>query len=156
MKEDSQAFGVMNLEEAFRYPVTSVSLSLAFPDLTLRQNAKDHFRNYLIDGSKAFESTQLNESRWIIDTMSNMTDIRVKETYKECFNTHIKFTLPNSTLKPLSIEYLNDMHRGISTKNCSRDERGRSETRLHLQSLLVFHKIKNKQHLIFCFNLSPC
>ena len=104
----------MNLEEAFRYPVTSVSLSLAFPDLTLRQNVRDHFRNYLIERSKAFESTQLNEGGWIIDTMSNMRAIRVKEIYKECFNTHIKFTLPNSTLKPLSIEYLNDMYRGIS------------------------------------------
>ena len=146
----------MNLEEAFRYLVTSVSLSLVFPNLPLRQNPKDHFRNYLIDGSKAFESTQLNECPWIIDTMSSMRAIRVKQTYKEWFNNDIKFTLPNSSLQPLSIEYLNDMYQGISAKNCSRDERGQSDTRLHLQSLSVFHNIKNKQHLIVYFNLSPC
>ena len=67
--------------------------------------------------------------------MSVMTAIKVKETYKEWFKTVIKFTLPSSSLKPLSIEYLNDVYRGISAKNCSRDERGQSETRVHLQSL---------------------
>ena len=60
---------------------------------------------------------------------------KIKQTYKECFKTVIKFTLPSSNLKPLSIEYLNDVYRGISAKNCSRDERGQSETRVHLQSL---------------------
>ena len=67
--------------------------------------------------------------------MSVMAAIKVKETYKEWFMTVIKFTLPSSSLKPLSIEYLNNVYRGISAKNCSRDERGQSETRVHLQSL---------------------
>ena len=61
MKEHRQAFEVMlgeevNLKEAFRYPVTLVPLSLAFPDSTHRQNPKQHFRNYLINVSKARES----------------------------------------------------------------------------------------------------
>ena len=48
MKEDRQVFGVMlseevNLEEAFRYPITSVLLNLAFPDSTIRKNPKHHF-----------------------------------------------------------------------------------------------------------------
>ena len=58
--------------------------------------------------------------------MSVMTAIKVKETYKEWFKTVIKFTLPSSSLMPLAIEYLNDVYRGISAKNCSRDERGQS------------------------------
>ena len=33
----------MNVQEVFRYSVTSVPLSLAFPDLTVRQNPKHHF-----------------------------------------------------------------------------------------------------------------
>ena len=48
--------------------------------------------------------------------------------------------------------------RGISAKNCSREERGQSETRVHLQSLeqktfsnkkwlAFFHKIKNLIYL---------
>ena len=46
--------------------------------------------------------------------------------------TVITFTLLNGSLKPLSIEYVNDLHRGISTKNCARDERGQFETQVHL------------------------
>ena len=38
----------------------SVPLSLAFPDLILRQNPQHHFGNYLIDVSKACESTPPN------------------------------------------------------------------------------------------------
>ena len=60
---------------------------------------------------------------------------KIKETYKKCFKTVVKFTLPISSLKSLSIEYVNDVYRGISAKNSSRDERGQSETRVHLQSL---------------------
>ena len=58
-----------------------------------------------------------------------------KETCKEWFKTVKKFTLPGSSLKPLSIEYVNDVYRGISAKNFYRDKRGQSETGLHLQSL---------------------
>ena len=78
------------------------------------------------------ESTPPNEARWIIDTMSVMRAIKVKETSKEWFNTVMKLTLPSSSLKPLSIEYVKDEYRSISAKNCSRDERGQSETRVHL------------------------
>ena len=49
--------------------------------------------------------------------------------------TVIKFILPSGSLKPLSIEYVNDMYRGISVINCSRDEREQSETWVHLQNL---------------------
>ena len=66
----------MNPEKAFWFPVT-------FSDSILRQNPKHHFRNYLIDVSKACESKLLNEARWIIDTMSVMRAIKVKEIYKE-------------------------------------------------------------------------
>ena len=62
----------------------------------------------------------------MIDTMSVMRGIKV--TYKKWYMTIIKFTLPSSSLKPLSIKYANDVYRGISAKNCSRKERGQSET----------------------------
>ena len=45
------------------------------------------------------------------------------------------FTRPSGGLESLSIEYVNDLYRGISAKNCSRDERGQFETQVHLQSL---------------------
>ena len=89
----------VNLEEAFRYPVTSVLLSLAFQDSTLRQNPKHHFRYYLIDVSKSWESAPPNEAHWIIENISVMRAIKFKETYKEWFKTAIMFTLPSSNFK---------------------------------------------------------
>ena len=54
------------------------------------------------------------------------------------------------------------MYRGVSAKNCSRDDEEQSETRVHLQSfegkmlpskewLAFFHNIKNKKHLFSLF-----
>ena len=82
----------------------------------------------------------------------------IKVTYKEWYKIIIKFTLPSSGLKPLSVKYVNDAYRGISAKNCSKKERGQSETWVHFKSLEqkmlpnkewlpFFHNIKNKQHL---------
>ena len=68
------------VEETLRYPVSSVPLSLPSPNLALRQNPEHHFHNYLIDVSKACESTPLNKACWIIDTMSVRRAIKVKET----------------------------------------------------------------------------
>ena len=39
-----------------------------------------------------------------------------------------KVLLPSNSLKPLSIEYVNDLYRGIGANNCSEEERGQSET----------------------------
>ena len=36
---------------------------------------------------------------------------------KTPFKTVIKFTLPSNSLKPLSIEYVNDINQGISANN---------------------------------------
>ena len=88
--------------------------------------------------------------------MSVMRGIKV--TYKEWYMTIIKFILLSSSLKPLSVKYVNDLHQGISAKNCSKKERGQSETWVHFKSLeqkmmsnkewlAFFHNIKNKQHL---------
>ena len=76
--------------------------------------------------------------------MSFMRATKVKETNKEWFKIVKKFTLMSSSLKPLSAEF-------CSAKNCSRDERGQSEKRVHLQSLTFFHIIKNMQHLFSLF-----
>ena len=46
-----------------------------------------------------------------------------------------KVHLLNNSLKPLSIEYVNDLYRGISANNCSKEERGQSETWVRLESL---------------------
>ena len=69
-------------------------------------------------------------------------------------------------LNSVSKEYANDVYRGISAKDCSKDERGQSETPVHLQNLeqkilsnkerlASFHNIKIKKHLLNLF-LSQC
>ena len=72
-----------------------------------------------------------------------MRAIKTKEIYKEWFKTVIKFTLPSSSLKPLSIENVNDVYRGISAKNCPRDKTEQCGERLHLQSLEQ-KKVRNR------------
>ena len=52
----------------------------------------------------------------------------IKATYKVWYKKIIKFILPSSCLKPLSVKYVNDVYGGISAKSCSRKERGQSET----------------------------
>ena len=59
LKEDRQAFGLIiakatSLEEAFEYQITSVPLSLATPDATLRQSEKASLQNFLINDSGSF------------------------------------------------------------------------------------------------------
>ena len=59
-----------------------------------------------------------------MDTNYHEKVIKIKESFKEWFKAVVKFTLPSNSLKPLSIECVNNVNRGISAKNCSRDERG--------------------------------
>ena len=49
LKEDTQAFRVIcakavSLEEAFDFPITSIPFSLVYPEGSLRQSDKSHFR----------------------------------------------------------------------------------------------------------------
>ena len=85
--------------------------------------------------------------------MSVMRTIKVKETFKEWFKTVVKFTLPSSSWKSLSVEGVNDVHRGNSVKNCSRDGRGHSETRADLLSLVFILKVGLSPYKMFCYLL---
>ena len=82
-------------------------------------------RSYQKKSLKIWLKQTKKEVRWAIKIKKN----------KEWYKIIIKFTLPSSTLKQLSIEYANDLYRGISAKNCSREERGQSETWVRLESL---------------------
>ena len=66
-----------------------------------------------------------------------------------------------------TIEYVNNVYRGFSAKNFSREKRRQSETRVHLQSLeqkiqpnkewlAFFPWHKNKQHLFSLFETYLC
>ena len=63
------------------------------------------------------------------------------------------FTLSSGSLKLLSIEYVDDVYRGISAKDCFKHERGQFETRVHLQSLEQKMQL-NKEWSAFFHNIS--
>ena len=102
--EDTQAFGVLcakaiTLDEALKYPMTSLPLSLALPDGTMRQGAKSVFREHLLNSKKV--SAKLHSVpknvRWIYDgmrlfikTTKNLQ--RVFQKYFESCNTSFWLT----------------------------------------------------------------
>ena len=76
LKEDVQAFGLLvekavSLQEAFCYPITSIPLSLAYPEGTLRQENKSNLRNQIIQDCPSSQSEVApREARWIYDGMA--------------------------------------------------------------------------------------
>ena len=78
---------------------------------------------YLIKVSKTCESTPPNEARYGY-YVNHEKVVKIKESFKGWFKTVVKFTLPSNSLRPLSIECVNNVNRVISAENCSRDEKG--------------------------------
>ena len=85
IKEDRQACGLLigkatSLKEAFSYPITTLPLSLASPEGTLRQADIDKasFRNNLSKDSDALTDTFPNNARWIIDEMSVFRSVKTQ------------------------------------------------------------------------------
>ena len=114
----------LNTREMFcTHQITKLNTpqNLFFPDREIKYLRNLIPLRYLIDVSKACESTPPNKAHWITDIMSVMRAAKVKETCKEWFKTVIEFTLSSRSLKPLSVEYVNNMYRCITAKNCSRD-----------------------------------
>ena len=88
LKEDCQAFGTivaksLSLKEAFRYPITSIPLSVAFPDGVLRQSEKASFRNFLIEKSNATSKIMPKKAAWLVDGMAAVQTFKPKSTYRE-------------------------------------------------------------------------
>ena len=88
LKEDRQAFGLLiskaeTLEEAFKYPLTAVPLSIAETSSTLRQDDKAGFRNFLINDSNAAVSTFIYGATWIYDGMAVIRSLKAQPTFGE-------------------------------------------------------------------------
>ena len=69
LKEDKQALGIIaakpaDLHEAFSYPVTSLSLSIACPDYSLYQSDKAGFRNYIMKLANSISFSFLQIAKW--------------------------------------------------------------------------------------------
>ena len=55
-----------------------------------------------------------------------MRSVKSKKTYKECFTALIEIDTPNKHWNRESIEFVCDTDRSISSKSCTRTERGES------------------------------
>ena len=125
LKQDRQAFGTLlsksvDLEEAFAYPVTSVPLSIANPDSTLRQSSKHLLRNHLIEESHSLLLTSPSHCRWIIDGMAAMRSLKAKETYSKWFMSLLSCIKPGDDQAAISIEMINDTYKRNCVKSGSR------------------------------------
>ena len=99
IKEDRQTFGVIlgdkiDLSEALKYTITSISLSIGNPDGTLRQRSKNSFRIFLIGQSSAIQTQPPFKAVWIIDIMAIIRSAKSKKTYKEWLTALIKIVTP--------------------------------------------------------------
>ena len=72
----------ISLEEAFKFPITSVPLAAANPDGTLRQGDKASFRNILIENSASSSKVIPKGCAWLIDGMAAIRALKPQETYK--------------------------------------------------------------------------
>ncbi len=123
-EEDRQAFGVLvgkaaTLEEAFTFPITSIPLSLATPEGSLRQSDKASLRNYLIKQAEAVVDCPPKRARWIIDGMALFRIVKPKDTYREWFVSVLRCASPPKEANPSRIEIVNerwDLSRSIFEK----------------------------------------
>ena len=138
LKENRQAFGIMvsktySLEEAFSYPITSVPLSGAIPEGTLRQGEKVSFRNFHISSAEASHSHIPKNCSWYIDEMSTVRSTKPGKTYLEWFRRFERFILPPIEAEPVAAGIINDTYRDDSLKRGTRKERGESDVKVLIE-----------------------
>ena len=119
--------------------MTSLPLSLAFPDGTMRQGAKSVFREHLLNSKKV--SAKLHSvpknARWIYDGMRLFITTKPQKNYKEYFRNILKAATPPFGSQPLQIEIINDQYFACSPKNGTRLSKGSGcvSKRVHLESV---------------------
>ncbi len=113
LKEDKQAFGLMvsksvSMEEAFNFPITSVPLSIATTEYSLRQSDKSQFRNLLIKESDSTTDVVPKRCAWLTDGMAAIRSLKAKTTYREFIDCLVQFVTPSRELEPNSVGIIND------------------------------------------------
>ncbi len=85
VKEDRQAFGLLvskagDLEEALTHPITTVPLSIATADSTLRQSDKATLQRFLLEESQCIKDVPSKSAVWIVDGMAAVRSLKPKPT----------------------------------------------------------------------------
>ena len=87
--------------------------------------------------------------------MAIMRSVKSKKIYEEWFTALVKIVTPNKHWNPESTEFVCGTYRSISSKSCTRKERGESGQRVYLKSehknmrsgkdrAAFFHNTENK------------
>ena len=139
LKEDRQAFGIiiaksLSMDEAFKYPITTVPLSLATIEFSLRQSDKATFRNLLLEESQCVAEVPPKNCAWFVDGMAIVRSLKPKTTYKEYIDALLKYVTPKEDLEPYIVGIINDTYRKVSVKVGMRQDRGEAGPRLHISS----------------------
>ena len=137
LKEDCQAFGTiiskaLTLEEAFKYPITSLPLSIATVEGDLRQSDKASFRNFLIQTASASTTQVPKNASWLVDGMAAVQSLKSKETYGEWIEDLIRFITPPDVAECILFGMVNDTYNETSIKSNTRKKRGEE----HLKTII--------------------
>ena len=115
----------MNLEEALKYPITSVPLAISHPDSTVRfSENKSELRNMFMEISDAHIGNIKSHCSWFIDGMAAVRAMKSRETYREWLDAFFQFLTPSSDLYPVKIGIINDVYINESVKRFMRRSRG--------------------------------
>ena len=141
LKEDKQAFGLLvgkaiSNAEAFSYPLTTYSLSIATPEGDLYQGDKSDWRNYLIQLSLSITTENPMECAWFFDGMAVMRTLQPCSTYKAFADSLITFISSlTENCRPTIVGLINDCYLDDSRKNCTRAGRGKAGSNVKITSI---------------------
>ena len=162
IKEDRQAFGLMvgkvaKAAEALAYPITTVPLALAEPDMTLRQQQKHPLRKHIYESAIATNGKPSDLNDWFVDGMAAVRSTPCKDTWEEFAEAILKYCMPKdcSSVRCLTIVF--DSYERSSIKQMTQLGRGYSTVTFHTsmkQTMLkgdawsaFLHNPKNKTEL---------
>ena len=142
IKEDRQAFGLLmgdfqTPSKALKYPLTIVSLTLAEPDETLRQQStKATMRRFLYKKSDAIYNQTPEEADWLVDGMAAVAAVTPQETYKDFADATLSYCKPKDVACPKSLTIIFDSYNSTSIKHSTQIKRGQSGRRVYITSMM--------------------
>ena len=137
LKEDRQAFGLVvaksvSLQEAFKFPITSVPLAVATTEATLRQSDKASLRNYLINECNSISEDPPKNCSWFIDGLAAVRSLQPKKTYRVWLKSFLQFAKPPRNTDAIQVGLINDTYKADSVKGGTRKDRGESGLRVQI------------------------
>ena len=105
---------------SFSYPITSLPLSIAFPDSSLYQSDKAGSRNYIMKSSNSVSSSFPQIPKWINDGMAAMHSLKPRSTYMEWFIDSLKYITSPAKVNAHSWDIIMDIYIPRSVKEGTR------------------------------------